>query len=200
MSEPAKVFITYSHKDAEKKQELETHLEVMKQNGEIDLWNDNEILPGDAWRETISTSLGNSDMLLYLASAQSLASENCNRELAEALKENTRVVPIILEACDWKRYGLAKSEALPDKGKPLNEWQPESKGWQNIVDGIRKAIMPSQAPQEEMKANLARQQGDFLLMLGQTDLAIQSYAVAIRLNSDNADAWYNRGSAYNEYG
>ena len=110
--------------------------------------------------------------------------------------------------------GIAKFEALPDKGKPLNEWQPESMGWQNIVDGIhevidickdrdtRKVIKPqvSQSSQEEMEANLVYQKGNFLLMLGQADLAIQSYNRAIELNSDDADAYISRGVAYTDMG
>ena len=37
-----------------------------------------------------------SDLLLYLVSAYSLASENCNKELGIALDEKITVIPIIL--------------------------------------------------------------------------------------------------------
>ena len=36
-------------------------------------------------------------------------------------------------------------EVLPDKGKPINEWKQESKGWQNVVEGIRKSVNEIQA-------------------------------------------------------
>ena len=33
---------------------------------------------------------------------------------------------IILEHCDWQQHQLSEFQALPDRGKPINEWQPES--------------------------------------------------------------------------
>ena len=136
MSEPLKVFITYSHNDRQQNTELKTRLAVMESEGEIKLWDDNEILPGDEWYKDISTNLAGSDILLYLVSATSLASKNCNKELAEALNSKIKVIPIILEDCDWLNHQLSDFQALPDKGLPINEWQPESKGWQNVVAGI----------------------------------------------------------------
>ena len=80
MSKGLKVFITYAHKNTGAKDTLITYLAVMKQNGVIKVWHDNEILPGDKWRDAIFSNLADSDILLYLTSAYSLASENCNKE------------------------------------------------------------------------------------------------------------------------
>ena len=121
MSKPLKGFITYSHEDTEKKDELKTRLSVMVREGKIKLWDDNEILPGDEWYKDISNNLATSDILLYLVSAASLDSTNCNKELAEALSAEIRVIPIILESCDWQNHKLSKFEVLPHKGKPINE-------------------------------------------------------------------------------
>ena len=103
-------------------------LGVMKKKGVIKFWDDNEIRPGDEWRKQISNNLATSDILFYLVSAASLASENCNRELAEALNAQIRVIPIILERCDWLNHQLSDIQALPTEGKPINEWLPDSKG------------------------------------------------------------------------
>ena len=143
MKKGLKIFITYAHKNSDAKDELITSLDVLKQNGLIDIWHDNEILHGDKWRDEIFNNLADSDILLYLTCRYSLASENCNKELTAALKPNIRVIPIILEHCDWKNHQLSEFQALPDKGKPIydiNEWNAESKGWQNVVDGIREVI------------------------------------------------------------
>ena len=143
MSEPLKIFITYARKDKAAKNELKTCLAVMEQQGAITIWHDNEILPGDTWWEAIFNNLAESDILLYLVSADSLASKNCNKELSEAIKNTTKnitIIPIILEACDWQRHKLSGFQALPDSGKPINEWQPKSTGWQSTVKGIRKVV------------------------------------------------------------
>ena len=177
MSRPLKGFITYGHKNTTAKDELITRLAVMQQRNELVTWHDAEMTGGDKWREEIFKHLADSDILLYLVSAASLASENCNKELTEALSFNIRVIPIILEDCDWQNHQLRDFQAFPDKGKPINEWQPESKGWQNVVAGIRKAVQEVQAsvPKETL-TEWVFQQGNFLLMLGQTDRAIEAYS------------------------
>lgn len=209
MNKTPKAFITYSHKDKEANNKLKTCLAVMVNEGKIALWDDNEILPGDKWYKDISENLPNSDILLYLVSAESLASKNCNKELTEALNEKIRVVPIILEDCDWRHHQLSGFEVLPDKGKPINPWEPDSSvRWQNVVDGIRKVVnnlqtpmgSPAITPEEELCAELAFQQGNFLLMLGQIDRAKNAYSHAIELNSNDADAYCNRGTIFSNRG
>ena len=203
----------------------------MRQEGLIEIWHDNEILAGDTWKEEIfSTNLPESDLLLYLVSADSLASENCNKELAQVLaKKDTGVIFIILESCDWKNYKLGSAKAasveslqlselepqtlrdiqvLPAEYKPLNEWNPSSKGWQNVVEGIRKAIpkmqvqvdSASRMSQRELNAESAFQQGNFLFRLGQIDGAIEAFSLAVELNPLDADAYNNRGVAYDSKG
>ena len=204
MNKPLKIFITYAHKDKAAKDKLISYLGVMEKKGEIKFWDDNEIRPSDKWYKKISNNLATSDILFYLVSAASLASENCNRELAKALSAKIRVIPIILERCDWLNHQLSDIQVLPVEGKPINEWFPDSKGWQNVVENIQKAIDKIQSQVEassgrskkELRAELAFQQGNVLMMLGQVDRAIEIYADAIKLNPNNIYTYNNRGSAY----
>ena len=201
MSRPLKGFITYAHKNTTAKDELIMRLAVMQQRNELVTWHDAEMTGGDKWREEIFKHLADSDILLYLVSAASLASENCNKELAEAVSSDIRIIPIILEDCDWEYHQLSDFQAFPDKGKPINEWQPESKGWQNVVAGIRKVVEEMQPSiQKETLPEWVFQQGNFLLMLGQTDKAIEAYSYAIELNPNNVTAYNNRGVAYGKKG
>ena len=140
MSKPLKGFITYSHKDAAAKDKFREHLAVMEQKNELTTWHDGEITAGNEWYEDISKNLAEADILLYLVSAASLASENCNKELAEALTADIKVIPIILEHCDWMQHQISDFEVLPLKGKPISKWEDPSEGWQNVVGGIRKAV------------------------------------------------------------
>ncbi len=198
MNKPLKGFIAYSHKDTEKKDELRIRLDVMRQQNKLVTWHDGDITGGGkARQEEILKEVADSDILLYLVSAASLASENCKKELAEALNFNIRVIPIILEHSDWLNHQLSDFQAFPDKGKPINEWEPESKGWQNVVDGVRKVVEEMQASvSEETLPEWVFQQGNFLLMLGQTDMAIEAYSYAIELDPNKTDAYNNRGAAH----
>ena len=209
MNKPLKGFITYSHENTEAKDELRKRLAVMEQQNELVTWDDGQLTPGDCGlQEDILKKVTDSDLLLYLVSAASLASKNCNRELAEAIEGDKRVIPIILGHCDWLPHQLSDFEVLPDKGKPLNEWIPESKGWQNVVDGIRRVVEKMQIQvdpsskifEKELHSELLFQHGNILMMLGQLDMGIKAYSDAIDHNPCNANAYNNRGIAYAEKG
>lgn len=205
MNKPYKVFITYAHTNKVAKDELKKRLAVMEKNRDIEIWHDNEMVAGDKWREKISDNLADSDILLYMISADSLASENCNKELVEALesKRNMRIIPIILEQCDWKNHQLSDFQALPEHGKPVNEWQSEASGWQNVVEGIRKTIakMPRQKdflPEsiiKEIQAVVAFEHGNFLVALGYYVSAIEKYSEMIKIDPKYAASYNNRGGA-----
>ena len=204
MNKPLKGFITYSHEDTDAKDKLRRCIAIMEQQNKLVTWHDAEMIGGDKWREGIIKHLADSDILLYLVSAASLESKNCNKELAEALRSEVRVIPIILEGCDWMNHQLNDFQAFPDKVKPINEWQPESKGWQNVVDGIRKVVdkmqsqtdSSSETSEKKLRAELAFQQGNVLIMIGQVNMAIERYSLAIELNPSNAFTYNNRGTAY----
>ena len=161
MNKPLKVFITYARTDKAAKDKLIKSLAVMKRSGLIEIWHDTEMLGGDRWQQEIfSTHLPTSDLLLYLVSAESLASENCYEEFEVALEKKIRVIPIIFSDCDWKNdQQLSDFQAFPEGCLPINEWVPESKGWQNAVTGIRKTVekMLSQAePASDVSKKRAR--------------------------------------------
>ena len=180
MNEPLKGFITYSHENTEQKGELRKRLAVMEEQNELVTWDDSQLTPGDkAFQEDILEKVTDSNLLLYLVSAASLASENCKKELEEALKKGITIVPIILEHCDWLHHQLSGFEVLPYKGKPLTKWDDKSEGWQNVVDGIRAALekvkkqvgSSSETPDKELRAELAFQRGNTQMLLGQLVLS-----------------------------
>ncbi len=208
MNKPLKIFIIYAHKDKAAKDKLIASLGVMEKKGKIEFWDDNEIRLGDKWYKKISNNLATSDILFYLVSAASLASENCNRELAEALSAKIRVIPIILERCDWLNHQLSDIQVLPVEGKPINEWFPDSRGWQKVAESIQETVdkiqaqmeAPSRTFEKELRAELAFQQGNVLVMLEQINRAIEIYSHAIALNPNSSYTYNNRGVAYESKG
>ena len=209
MNKPLRGFISYSHEDTEAKNKLRRCLAVMEQQNKLITWHDGDITGGGkARQEDILQEVADSDMLLYLVSAASLASKNCNKELAEALRANITIIPIILENCDWQNHQLSSFQAFPDKGLPINKWEPESDGWQDVVDGIRKAITkmqsqldsPSGTSEKEQHTESAVQQDNVLMMLGRMDQAVERDPHAVKLDSNNADAYFNLGNAYHRKG
>jgi internalin A len=47
LTHPVRLFYSYSHKDENLKNELETHLKLLQRQGLIDTWSDRKIPPGD---------------------------------------------------------------------------------------------------------------------------------------------------------
>lgn len=199
MSKSLRVFITYSHKDEAAKNKLTTLLAELERENLINVWHDNEIIVGDRWRDTIFKNLEDSDILFYLVSTSSLDSEICNMELVKSLDRKTRVIPIILENCDWPNHQLSDFQVLPNKGKPISEWQPESRGWQNVLDGIRRVVDAVQEQidpssgilQEIIQAEQMFQRGHTLMMLERIDEAIEAYSDTLKLNPHHVGAYAN---------
>ncbi len=126
-----KIFYSYSHADANLRDELDKHLSTLKRNGIIDDWSDGEITPGTPWEEQILEKLANADVILLLVSSDFLASDFINeveleRAIARHESGDVRVIPIILRPCDWQ--GLPETcpmgalQALPKDALAITSW------------------------------------------------------------------------------
>jgi hypothetical protein len=69
------IFFSYSHADAEFRDQLEKHLAILKRQGRIDVWHDRKIVAGDKLDDRISEHLEKADIVLLLVSSDFLASE-----------------------------------------------------------------------------------------------------------------------------
>ena len=78
------IFISYSHRDSDRVLPILRHL---ADHG-FRLWYDEGIDPGSEWPESIATHLANSKACIAFISANSLASQNCRREINFALSRN----------------------------------------------------------------------------------------------------------------
>jgi hypothetical protein len=103
----SQAFISYSHRDEKPLDRLHTHLAMLRREKLLTAWHDREILAGANIDRSIDSNLKNSDLFLALLSPDFLASNYCyEREMQIALQRhqegNLRVIPIVLEPCDWK--------------------------------------------------------------------------------------------------
>jgi hypothetical protein len=140
---PIEVFYAYSHKDEALRDELETHLSILKRRGVISGWHDRRISGGMEWTEEISDHLNKADLILLLVSSDFIASDYCyNKEMTRAMERyqlrEARVIPIILRDCDWDFAPFSKLQALPKDGKPVAAWTSRDEAFKNVALGIRK--------------------------------------------------------------
>lgn len=141
----AKAFISYSHRDDRALDRLHTHLAMLRRDGLITEWYDREILAGKDIDRGIAENLANSEVFLALVSPDFLASNYCyEREMKVALERHEagtlQVIPIIVEACDWKASPLSKLKALPKDGKPISTWTNEDVAYLDVVTELRRTL------------------------------------------------------------
>jgi tetratricopeptide (TPR) repeat protein len=144
-SQPVELFFSYSHKDQELRNELETHLAMLKNEGVIRGWQDRQITPGQEWDGQIDEHLSSAGIILLLASPDFLASKYCyDIEVARAMERHrvgeACVIPVIVRPCEWQRTPFGKLQALPAGTVPVTRWPDRDEAFLNVAEGIRRAV------------------------------------------------------------
>jgi hypothetical protein len=139
------VFFSYSHRDQDLRDELETHLSSLKRQGLISAWHDKRIVAGSELDLEISRNFEQADIILLLVSAYFIDSENCyGVELERAMQKNAegsaRVIPIILRPCDWHILSFGKLLAIPKDGKPITKFSDHHEAFAEVGLAVRKAV------------------------------------------------------------
>ncbi len=150
------IFISYSHQDERHLKTLNLHLTVLKNLGLIhSVWHDRRIQPGMDWDKAIQDEIAKADVVIFLTSTASLASNYINQDelrpaLNRHLSKKAVIVPIILEPCDWvdsfanspplkrlKERRKRVPQGLPRDNHPINSFTPRSIGWHQVSEGLK---------------------------------------------------------------
>lgn len=140
-----KVFLSYAHEDEAMKTQLDRSLIMLKRNEMIEVWQDRKIMAGDQWDSNISSELNSADIILLLVSVDFNNSEFIyEKELKTAMQRQqvgeTRVIPIILRACDWHSAPYGILQALPTGGVPVKQFDDPDVAYTDIAIGIRTVV------------------------------------------------------------
>jgi TIR domain len=138
------LFFSYSHRDESLRNELETHLSVLKRQGVIQTWHDRRITAGSEIDSSISENLENAQIILLLVSSYFLASDYCyDIEMSRAMEKHqegsARVIPVILHPCDWQNAPFGALRATPTDGKPVSMFANQHEAFAIIAKDIREA-------------------------------------------------------------
>lgn len=138
------IFFAYSHRDEEVRNELEIHLAMLKRQGIITTWHDRRIDAGEEINGRINRYLEEANIFLLLVSPYFLASDYCydiemNRAMERHETGSARVIPIILDPCDWKKAPFGKLKAVPKDGRPISKFPNKHDALLEVVQAIRNA-------------------------------------------------------------
>lgn len=120
-----KVFISYSHRDAEWLQRLRVHLKPLERERRIEIWDDTRIQSGSKWREEIRRAIAATKVAVLLVSADFLASDFIAADelpplLSAAEEEGAAILPVILSPSRFERTSsLAQFQSVNNPSKPL---------------------------------------------------------------------------------
>jgi hypothetical protein len=143
---PIKIFVSYSHKDDDLRQKLNTHLQSLVRQGKIVPWSDRDINSGTEREPELKKNLESAQIILLLISPDFIASNYCyDKEMTLAIDrynkgEAIHVIPIILRPCDWKSSPVDKLQALPTNSLAVSLWDDIDSAFLDIEQGIKKII------------------------------------------------------------
>ena len=127
MADTPSIFISYSHRDEDRKKQLLPHVLMLEQLGKLTMWDDRQIGVGDTWFEEITDRLNLCAAAVLLVSADFLASKFCMRDELPPLLERRRregmlIIPILIQPCLWEEVAWLRAiQMLPRDGVAVSE-------------------------------------------------------------------------------
>ena len=92
-----RVFLSYSRRDIEFAQLLQTELEA---TGFHPMLDKTDIAPGEDWQDRLSKLIIEADAVVFSVSPNSAASKICGWEIAEAERLGKRIIPVVVDPVD----------------------------------------------------------------------------------------------------
>lgn len=134
-----RIFISYAHADRYMVGQL---VEILRNAG-LDAWFDHRLVVGKDWKVQLYEAIASSDAFLYAMSPQSIASEWCQWEFAEAIKLQKPIIPVLIDTKTQLPPELSKYQYADFTSGPTPE------GTARLMGGLwsaRVIIPQNQAP------------------------------------------------------
>ena len=151
---PAKIFVSYSHKDDRFRAALFEALSPLRRRGLIKEWYDGKLTPGDEFDPEISRQLSKANIIVLLLSNSYVHSDYCwNKEMKAAAelrfgRDDVRVVGIVVRPVHLEGTDLSRHKLLPRNKKAVELWRPQSLAWENVCIGMEEVIADLSFPSQ----------------------------------------------------
>ncbi len=157
---PVSIFLSYAKEDKPFKDKLLKHLSYMIRSSQVDVWDDEQIVGGQNWKEEIENKLRTAQIAILLVSSDFLASDFINDFeipilLDRGKKGEATIVPILIRPVFFHGSELSSFKGFPKSGKPISNWENKDDAWISVVGGLVEIIekkqneISSTAPQKQ---------------------------------------------------
>ena len=109
-----KIFVCYSHADAEWLGRLKIHLRPLVRRGEIDYWDDTRITGGQKWRDEIRMALEEANVAILLISSDFYASDFIEKEELPPLLEAEKKRGLLILGVQIGASRFSRDEVLAE--------------------------------------------------------------------------------------
>jgi internalin A len=142
---PVAVFISYASKDESFRDQLEGALMPYERKGELEVWFDKLVEPGQTWEAEILSRLERAQIIILLLSNDFLRSAYCmEKELPRAMERREagecEIVPVVIRACRYDKLDLGAIQAIQPGGKPVNEHDKSDAAWFEVTKQLDRVI------------------------------------------------------------
>ncbi len=139
---PLRAFVSYSHADAELKNELLKHLEPLRRLGLVEHWHDGDMSAGEEWEKVIWNRLRSAELIILLVTVDFINSEYCyDKELSAAVERHkagkARLIPVIGRSCLWQDLPFGQIQAALG-GKAVSSQQDPDEALTLVAKEVRR--------------------------------------------------------------
>jgi len=154
------IFISFVPEDEDFLRDLEKHLSTLRRNGFITLWSKRQVVPGVDWAKEIDQQIEQASLILFLVSADFLASDYYNQVAVKRAMElqkagQVSVIPILLRSADWRDAAFGHLRPLPSNEKAIATWPDRDEAFHDVIEGIKKVLQERQKNKPQQRSNPA---------------------------------------------
>ena len=119
-----RIFVSYSHRNKDWLERLQAMMKPFMRTGELELWDDTRLKPGEKWLDEIRDALASCRVAVLLVSSEFLGSDFiCQEELPVILdaaeRQQIKLLWVYLSPALYEETGIKDYQAAYDPARPL---------------------------------------------------------------------------------